>query len=149
MNKFLIVILIISLICINGCTTLGNTTGKENSANEELVQEKIKTIKENARLTILLKNNEVLKGKFISCVNDTLCVTFDASENLNATVSNSQFLIISNERASYKIPVDQVKDIHIAKVDSKAVGTISGLTVAILVIGIILAVKTISKLPGK
>ena len=69
MRKILIVILIVSIIYINGCTTLGNTTGKGNSATEELVQEKIKTIKENSRLTILLKNNEVLKGMFIGAIN--------------------------------------------------------------------------------
>jgi len=148
-NKLLILILVISLICINGCTTLGNTAGKENSVNEELVQEKIKTIKENSRLTILLKNNEVLKGKFISCVNDTLCVAFEASENLNTPISNSQFLIIPDDMASYKIPVDQIKNIHIGKVDYKAVGTISEVAVVILVILIISAFKTMSNISGK
>ena len=144
MNKILIVILALLLIFIEGCSTISHTTG-----NGDNIKEKIKTIKENSRLTILLKNNEVLKGKYISCINDTLCVTFEASANLNAPISNSQFLIISHDIASYKIPVDQVKDIHIGKVDYKVVGTISGLTVAIFVIVIILALKTISNLNGK
>ena len=137
MDKILIVILIVSLFFIDGCSTLVYTTGKENNIKEELELEKIDSIPKDNWLTVSLRNNEIIKGKFISCVNDTLSVTFNINKNLNVPISNSQFLSISHDMASYKIPLDQVKDIHARKADYSVVGVISGLVVFFIVITII------------
>ena len=114
---------------IEGCTIIGYSTGKGIKIKKSLELEKIESIPKDNWLTVSLKNNEIIKGKFISCVNDTLLVTFQASANLNAPISNSQFLSIEHDKALYKIPLDQVKEIHICKGDMSVVGAILGLVI--------------------
>jgi len=140
MNKFLIVIVIVSLFFIEGCTVIGYSIGKGIQTKEELEIEEIQSIEINSWLSISLKNSEVIKGQLISCINDTLSITFEASANLNAPISNSQFLIISHDIASYKIPVDQVKDIKIHKTDFRGVGTLLGIVVDLFSLLIILMI---------
>jgi len=117
------------LFFIEGCTIIGYSAGKGIKINKSLEIEKIESITKDNRLTVSLKNNEIIKGRFISCVNDTLLVTFQTNKNLNATISNNQFLSISKDKALYKIPLDPVKEIHICKGDMSVVGAILGLVI--------------------
>ena len=87
MHKILIVILIVSLFFIEGCTAIGYTIGKGIQIKGSLKIEEIESTKENSWLSISLKNNEVIEGQFISCTNDTLSITFQATTNLNAPIS--------------------------------------------------------------
>ena len=128
MNKILIIILIISLFLIEGCTILGYAVGSGIHTKNLLEIEKIESIEENSWLTISLKNNEVIKGQFISCTNDTLFITFQSITNFTP-LSENQFLSISPNKIFYKIPVDQIRDIHIRKADLRAVGAIVGLII--------------------
>ncbi|MDA3812860.1 MAG: hypothetical protein PF570_01275 [Candidatus Cloacimonetes bacterium] len=115
MNKILIVILIISLFFIEGCTVIGYSIGKGIQRKNSHDMEEIKSTKEKSWLTISMKNEEVIKGQIISCTNDTLFVTFQADRNSNAPISNEQYLAFSQDKIIYKIPVDQIKDIIIEK----------------------------------
>ena len=67
MNKILIVILIISLFFIEGCTIIGLGIGSKTYRKDSFKLEEIESVEENSWLTISLKNNEVIKGQFISC----------------------------------------------------------------------------------
>jgi len=146
MNKILIVVLIVSLFFIEGCTGLGYTTGKGNNIKKELELEKMESIEENSRLTISMKNDEVIKGQFISCINDTLFVTFQADKNLNSPISNNQFLSISHNKAVYKIPVDQIEGIKVNEADFKIVGILLGIVFVVFILGLISLQK--SDIPG-
>ena len=132
MNKILIVILIISLFFIEGCTVIGFAVGKGIQIKDSLEIEEIESIKEDSWLTISMKNNEVIEGQFISCENDTLSVTFQASTNLNAPISNNQFLSISNDKGLYIIPVDQIRDIQIRKADRRGIGALVGFVIDLI-----------------
>jgi len=132
MNKILIVIVIVSLFFIEGCTVIGYSIGKGIQTKEELEIEEIQSIEINSWLSISLKNSEVIKGQLISCINDTLLVTFQTNKNLNATISNNQFLSISKDKAFYKIPIDQITDIKIRKADKRVVGALVGLIIDII-----------------
>ena len=123
MKKVLIIILIVSLFFIEGCTVIGYSIGKGIQIKSSLEIEEIKSTKENSWLTISMKNDEIIEGQFISCKNDTLSVTFKTTTNLNAPISNNQFLSISHNKAVYKIPLDQIKDIKIRKADFRVAGT--------------------------
>ena len=129
MNKILIIILIISLFFIEGCTVIGHNLGKGIQTKQSLEKEKIETIEEKSRLTITLKNNEVIKGQFISCVDETISVTFNTNTYLNTPISNNQFLSISNNKSFYKIPLDQINDIKIIKSDFRVAGMLLGIVV--------------------
>ena len=139
MKNVIITILIISLFFIEGCTGIGYSIGRGIQIKKSLEIEKIETIEENSWLTITLKNNEVIKGQFISCVDDTLLVTFKTTTNLNAPISYDQFLSISYNKASYKIPVDQITDIKIRKVDFRVLGVIGGAIIDLFMLVIILS----------
>ena len=132
MNKILIVILIVSLFFIEGCTIIGYSLGKGIKIKNSLEMEKIESIEVDSWLTISMKNDEVIKGQFISCTNDTLFVTFQADRNLNAPISNSQFLSISNDKGLYIIPLDQIKDIKIHKADKRGIGALIGFVIDLI-----------------
>ena len=132
MNKILIVILIVSLFFIEGCTIIGYSLGKGIKIKNSLEMEKIESIEVDSWLTISMKNDEVIKGQFISCTNDTLFVTFQADRNLNAPISNSQFLSISNDNGLYIIPLDQIRDIQIRKADRRGIGALVGFVIDLI-----------------
>lgn len=140
MYKILVVTLIISLFFIEGCTVIGYSIGKGIQIKNSLEIENIESIEENLWLTISMKNNEIIKGQFISCINDTLFVTYQSPTNFTP-ISNNQFLSISSNRILYKIPVDQIKDIQIRKVDFRVVGTILGIVVDFFSLLIILMIQ--------
>jgi len=148
MNKILIVILIVSLFFVEGCTVIGHSIGKGIHTKDSLEIEKIETIPKENWLTISMKNNEVIKGQFISCVNDTLSVTFQPDTNLNAPISNDQFLLISANKGIYKIPLDQIKDIKIRKADFRVVGTLLGIVVDLFSLSLIFMMLQGPRIPS-
>ena len=136
MNKIVIIILIISLFFIEGCSFIGYSIGKEIQMKNSLEIEKIESIPKNQWLTISLKNNEVIEVQFISCANDTLLVTYPSPKTFTP-ISNNQFLTISHNKAFYKIPVDQINDIQIRKADKRGVGAFVGVVIVFFMLGVI------------
>ena len=148
MNKILIVVLIVSLFFIEGCTIIGYSLGKGIKIKNSLEMEKIESIEVDSWLTISMKNDEVIKGQFISCTNDTLFVTFQADRNLNAPISNSQFLSILQNKVVYKIPLDQIKEIKVSKSDFRVMGTLLGIVVDLFSFMIILILLNPPSVPS-
>ncbi len=66
MNK-IIIVLIISLFFIEGCTVIGYSVGKGIHTKQSLEMEKIDSIEVNDWLSISLNNSEVINGQLISC----------------------------------------------------------------------------------
>lgn len=131
MNKILIVILIVSLFFIEGCTFIGLGIGSKTYKKDSFKIEKIESVEANSWLTISLKNNEVIECQFISCINDTLFVTYQSSTNFTP-ISNSQFLSISSNKIFYKVPIDQIRDIQIRKADFRTMGLIIGIIIDLI-----------------
>ena len=132
MNRIIVTILIVSLFFIEGCTVIGHSIGKGIHTKQSLEMEKIESTEVDSWLTISMKNDEIIKGQFISCVDDTLAVTFNTTTNLNAPISNNQFLSILHNKAFYKIPIDQIKDIQIRKADKRGIGALIGFVIDLL-----------------
>lgn len=142
MNKIVIIIIIISLFFIEGCSFIGYSIGKEIQMKNSLEIEKIESIPKDQWLTISLKNNEIIKVQFISCANDTLLVTYPSPKTFTP-ISNNQFLTISHNKAFYKIPVDQINDIHIGKARFGLGGAILGLVIDIIILVYIIPWKSV------
>ncbi len=125
MNKILMIFLIISLFFIDGCTVIGLEIGSMIHKEDPIDFHEMEYAEENSWLTISLINNEVIRGQFISCSNDTLYVTYKSPKNFTP-ISNNQFLSISSNKIVYKLPIDQISDIQIHKGDNRILGAIVG-----------------------
>jgi len=136
LNKLLLIIIIISLLICEGCSVIGYSIGKKITQKETIIKEEIEQLKENEMIIVTLKNNEVIEGKFISCINDTLLVSF-LQYSINTPISDQRFLMITKENAFYKFPLNQVIDVKISKANYGSLGMLVGLVVDIIVIKMI------------
>ena len=137
MKNTLAMILIVSLLFLEGCSIIGYTIGKGTYEEEQIAGNALENVEEDSWLTITFKDNEVIEGKFRSCENDTLLVAFQTTEFQE---SNNNYVVypIADGTIMYKVPFSKIHELKMRTGNRGSTGFIAGLLVDVIIITLII-----------